>query len=148
MLHLNIGVVLASIQFLIAPLNAFADEALVQTSDSTVWISINKESGFIISLPTLTSSDLIQEMGRDSSNLQNLKLKLAQAAEDKKFTSNDSLIALAMPGGLLYAAAIKFRHKKAVQQLNNTSAQLNELNSNLIEFKFATDTNKLVLALN
>ncbi len=148
MLRLYVGAILASIQIFIAPLNAYADEALSQASDSTVWIYINSESEFITSLPTLSSNELIQEMRRMGSKLQDRKLKLAQAAEAKKFKTSDSLIALVMPGGLLYAAAMQFRHKQAVQQLNDASAQLNELNSNLVEFTFATDTTKLLLALN
>jgi len=148
MLHVYIGVILASLQFFIVPLNAYAEEALSQASDSAVWVYVNKESGFITSLPTLTSRELIQEMGRVSSNLQNHKLKLIQDVEAKEFKTSDSLIALIMPGGLFYAATIKLRHKQAIQQLSNTTAQLDEVNRNLTEFAYATDKTKLLLASN
>jgi len=148
MLQLYVGAIMVSMLIFFTSLNVHADETLPQKTDSTIWIFANKVSGFIRSLPILTSSELVQEMGKASSNLQTRKLKLAQAAEAKKFKTRDSVIALAMPGGIIYAAAKKLRHKQAVQQFNSVSAQLDELKRNLKEFRLAAYKSDQLASLN
>ena len=148
MSRLYVGAVVVSMQIFFTPLNAHADEASSKALDSTVWTYVNKASGLITSLPTVTPGELIQEMGRASSNLQIRKIKLAQAAEAKRFKTSDSVIALAMPGGILYAAAKKFRHKQAVQQLNNVSTQLNTMKRSLLIFKLAAHKSEQLALLN
>ena len=134
MSRFHASAVLFIIQVIFTPQVATA--ASTQNQEE-MWVHHNQQSGLIGSLPYSQTSTIIKQMNDTKTALQTHKVELTQLAQKREFDTQDGLITLAMPGGLIYAVIVKARHKSIVKQLNKVTAQLDNLNSDLIEFRSA-----------
>jgi len=147
MLHPHYGMIILFIQLFCHAQFSNANNLLTTNEKPSTKAQENKYSNFIVDLPYVTTTEVIQQINEMRSSLNKRKAALSKTEKERSFTIKDSAIALIMPGGLLYAAAIKLRHNDAKKQLHNVTEQLNELNQDLIEFRFISMNNTLMAAL-
>ena len=60
------------------------------------------------------------------------KQVLVQSVADKKLNSNDAIITVIMPGGLLYAGYKKVRYEQAKNELARVSADIEEFSGDIL----------------
>ncbi len=104
-------------------------------------------SDFIVSLPRVTTAEVLQHISNVKSALNRRKATLSQTEQERQFTIKDSAISILLPGGLLYAAIIKLRHAQAKDQLYSVVRQIDELNQELAEFRSSSIDNTLLATL-
>ena len=102
---------------------AHADQALAPVAASDL---------FIIHLPDVDREALIEQVGALRSQLIQRKQALVQSVADKKLNSNDAIITVIMPGGLLYAGYKKVRYEQAKNELSRVSADIDEFSGALL----------------
>jgi hypothetical protein len=95
-------------------------------------IPVNDSDQFIIQLPAVDHETLIAQVEILRSQLIQRKQTLVQIVVDKKLDSNDALITVFMPGGLLYAGFKEVRYQQALNELAHVSADIEEFSSDLL----------------
>ena len=105
------------------PQAAHAEQALVPVAAT---------DQFIIQLPDIDREALVEQVGALRSQLIQRKQVLVQSVEDKKLNSNDAIITVIMPGGLLYAGYKKIRYEQAKNELARVSADIEEFSGDLL----------------
>jgi len=100
---------------------AHAEQALVAAPDQ-----------FIIQLPDIDREAPIEQVGALRSQLIQRKQVLVQSVADRKLNSNDAIITVIMPGGLLYAGYKKIRYEQAKNELARVSADIEEFSGDLL----------------
>ena len=102
---------------------AHADQALVPVAAPNY---------FIIQLPDVDREALVEQVGALRSQLIQRKQVLVQSVADKKLNSNDAIITIIMPGGLLYAGYKKVRYEQAKNELARVSADIEEFSGDIL----------------
>jgi hypothetical protein len=102
---------------------AHADQALVPVA---------APDHFIIQLPEVDREALVEQVGALRSQLIQLKQVLIQSVADKKLNSNDAIITVIMPGGLLYAGYKKVRYEQAKKELARVSDNIEEFSGDIL----------------
>ncbi|MET0048880.1 MAG: hypothetical protein ABW066_13930 [Sedimenticola sp.] len=105
---------------------------------------MQQETGLIATIPATQTYQLLDRVQSLKSELQAQKSHAALEVEESRFSGTDALIATLMPGGLLYAAHKKQRHKDAKAELVTLSQQLDNLEEDLDMLK--TDSASKTLA--
>ena len=101
------------------------------------WIQ-SSDSNLLVNIPSPTLSDVKDQMYETQSTLTAHKSKLTLSLKEKEFSLKDGLITLILPGGILYAAAVKRSHIKAKNELLEITSRLDEINHdilNLVAYK-------------
>ena len=102
---------------------AHADQALV---------AVAAPDHFIIHLPDVDREALVEQVGALRSRLIQRKQVLVQSVADKKLNSNDAIITVIMPGGLLYASYKKIRYEQAKNELARVNADIEEFSDDIL----------------
>lgn len=103
-----------------------ADDVPVSTtqSDQPVLVSMIDQKGFVVQLPAIDSGTLLEQLRVLRSALIAHKQVLAGKLDEKRFDSGDALLAVVMPGGLLYAGYKKAAHARALNNLEEISKNI------------------------
>ena len=147
MLHTHIGMLIFFLQLVCYAELSSADNALPTKNKQGNGILQNHQSEFIINLPYITTTEVLQHITDARSALNTRKVALSKAERKSSFNTKDGAISLILPGGFLYAAIIKLRHIDVKKQLNNVTEQLNDLNQDLFAFRSASLNNTLIATL-
>jgi len=115
-------------------------------SNDSIWVQIDDRTGLITSLPATTSETLIEQMEALRTQLQAKKTRWARIAEEQAFSLADSLIAIVMPGGILYAAIIEQRHSQAIKRLKDANTHLDDMTQNLTEYRLTIMDQTIMIA--
>ena len=86
----------------------------------------------VIQLPDVDRSALVEQVTTLRSQLIQRKQKLLQAVSSKKLDTNDFIITVIVPGGLLYAGYRKARYEQAKNELARVSAEIDEYSDDII----------------
>lgn len=105
-------------------LSAQADDLDNGVSYQSGWHYINTGDDLIVNIPAQATLDLLSRLQKLRSKLNEQKLRLMQDSDNTTFTATDAILALLMPGGLLYAAHKKQRHSDSMKNLEMVSLQL------------------------
>jgi hypothetical protein len=96
-------------------------------------------SGLVLQLPTTPSAaELLAQVRALRADLRTESEALSTRVEETRFGAKDALIAAIMPGGLLYAAFRKHSGDQARKELETVSAELEELNHDLLALQVTT----------
>lgn len=99
-----------------------------------LWAPKTVKGGFTIKLPGIDNDALVDEIAALKTALMHDKKLLSREAEQKRFTSKDTMLAALLPGGLLYAVYKKNAHAQAVRVYAQVSDQLKEITADLKTF--------------
>jgi hypothetical protein len=110
-----------------------ADEVVMSTApeDLPSLASTVGPQGFVTQLPAVDNIALVEQLNELRSSLILHKQELASELEEKKFDTGDAVLALVMPGGLLYAGYKKAAYARASQNLDDVSENIAEYSSDL-----------------
>lgn len=147
MFHLHLSITIIFIQLFFYTQLSYANSVFISKDKITDKRQQNQHSGFIINLPYVTTSEVLQQINRVQSALNQRKIALSKTEKEHCFTAKDSAISIILPGGLLYAAIIKLRHLKIKNQLNSVTKQINELDKDLMAFRSYRVENTLLARL-
>lgn len=147
MLHTYIGMLIFFIQLFCYAELASANNPLLPKDKQSNEPLQGQQSNFIINLPYVTTTEVLQYIADARSVLTKRRTALSKAEKKSSFSTKDGAISLILPGGLLYAAIIKLRHTDIKKQLNNVTEQLNDLNQDLVAFRSASINNTLIATL-
>lgn len=95
-------------------------------------VSVFGTDQFTIQLPSVDREVLIDQVATLRSQLIEHKQALVQFVEDKKLDRRDAIIAVIMPGGLLYAGYKKARYEQTKNELADVSADIESLSDDLL----------------
>lgn len=127
---LNIHGIIRRLSFLLL----FAGFGISATAADIQWRAATTRGGLTVMQPRINSEALVDEIALLRGELLYDEKRLTSLAEEKRFTSKDSVLAALLPGGLLYAAYKKNAHSLAVKDVARASAQLREITSDLLAF--------------
>ena len=85
-----------------------------------------------IQLPDVDRNALVEQVRILRSQLIRRKQALLQAVSDKKLDTQDYIITVIMPGGLLYAGYRKARYEQAKNELARVSAEIDEYSHDIL----------------
>jgi len=118
---------------LLASIATFCAAFMLQTAHADqVLVPVAAPDQFIVHLPDVDREVLIEQVGALRSELIQRKQALVQSVADKKLNSNDAIITVIMPGGLLYAGYKKVRYEQAKNELARVSADIEEFSGDLL----------------
>ncbi len=118
---------------LFVPIAIFCTAFMLQTAHAEqALLPVAGPDQFIIQLPDIDREALIEQVGALRSQLIQRKQALVQSVADKKLNSNDAIITVIMPGGLLYAGYKKIRYEQAKNELARVSADIEEFSGDLL----------------
>jgi len=100
---------------------------------------------FIIQLPDVDREALVEQVGMLRSQRIQRKQMLVQRVADKKLNSNDAIITIIMPGGLLYAGYKKARYEQAKNELTRVSADIEEFSGDILALQSRSATVAIVV---
>lgn len=121
--------------------SAELDAARIGLAAQSQWFQTEDSRGLITNFPALPRTQLIRQMGELRAELQDRKASLAVEEAQGRFDAKDAVIALVMPGGLLYAAYRQQRHHRIAAHEQQVSSELEELQADLVAFRaIAADT--------
>jgi len=106
------------------------------------------DDSLLVNIPATTLADVQAQMHKTRSNLTALKSDLTLAVKEKEFSLKDGFITLILPGGILYAAAVKRGHIKAKNELLEITHRLNEINSDISNLSINKQQPKGILVAN
>ena len=107
------------------------------------WLYINQGGGLIANIPAHETYEVLSQVQNVRSELKSQKNKFVEEVENTRLKTSDTIIALVMPGGLLYAAHKKQRHHQAIKELKTVTSQLEELEEGLDFLKIASSKESL-----
>ena len=102
---------------------------VVQRSDNA---PMANQDGFYIDLPTVKSEQLLELVMDYRASLLHLQEEFTHYLDENRFGVKDVLIAIVMPGGLLYAAIRKGDLEQARFELGEITQARNELGGDLL----------------
>jgi len=147
MLHTHIGMLVFFIQLFCYAQISSANNTIITKEKQGTGAQQDQQPNFIISLPYVTTTEVLQRINDARSALYKRKASLSKAEKKMSFNTKDSAISLILPGGLLYAAIIKLRHIDTKKRLNSVTQQLTDLNQDLIAFRETSINNTLIATL-
>lgn len=95
-------------------------------------VSMTDASGFVIQLPAIDSSALVEQVNALRSAEIAHKQVLAGELAETEFDAGDTMLALVMPGGLLYAGYKKAAHARAKENLAEVSETIAAYSEDLV----------------
>jgi hypothetical protein len=91
-----------------------------------------KDGGFYIDLPAVNSNQLIGLIRAYRASLTHREQEITQYLEENRLDAKDVLIAVILPGGLLYAAVRKGDLEQAKVELAEMTEDIDELSRDLL----------------
>ena len=125
----------ASISIMSLPIAALAETgATPATADTQIrnLAPAPNDGGFYIDLPAVNSSQLIGLIRAYRASLAHREQEIKRYLEENRLDVKDLLIAVILPGGLLYAAVRKGNLEQAKVELAEMNEDLDELSSDLL----------------
>ena len=104
-----------------------------------------QDAGLVANIPARDARDVLQQARSFRSDLELDRNHCAEAVEETRFKSHDTLITIVMPGGLLYAMNKKQRHEEAKQAYAEVSQQLLDLKEDLARLQASTSQQAFAL---
>jgi hypothetical protein len=103
-----------------------ADDVVIPTTpdDRPALVNMTGQEGFVTQLPAVDSGTLVEQLRALRSALIAHKQILAGELEAKQFDSGDAVLALVMPGGLLYAGYKKAAYARAKNNMDEVSENI------------------------
>ena len=141
-------IVIRRIAVLVFTLVAFsvqADDFNTFSADKGGWLYLNQGNGLTINIPAINTHEVIRKVQLYCSELYAQKRKCAEDVETSQVKTKDALIAVIMPGGLIYLASKKHRNIQAKEDLENINAQLSSLESDLDLLKITFNRESVAL---
>ena len=123
------------ISILALPVAALAETpAIPATADTQIrsFAPAANDAGFYVALPAVDSSELIELVSAYQASLTHRQQEIRRYLEDNQLDGKDMLIAVIMPGGLLYAAVRKGNLEQAQAELARLAADMDELSRDLV----------------
>lgn len=87
-------------------------------------VNMTNPAGFVTQLAVMDSGELVEQLHELRSVQIMRKQALANELEAQQFDTGDTLLALVMPGGLLYASYKKAAYIRAKKKLDEVSEQI------------------------
>ncbi len=134
MLNLFRQFLLAGLCFLSFTVNA--DEVL----------SFENDQGYQSILPVVTTGQLTNEIHTVKADLAKYREELVQVVADSNLTGGGVLIAIIVPGGMLYAANKANKKKQATQKITMIDEQVAALEEDLTYFTALDRSSPVLLA--
>jgi pyruvate/oxaloacetate carboxyltransferase len=95
-------------------------------------VPVNILDQFIIQLPDVDREMLVEELEKLRGQLMQRKQVLERIVAENEQDGGDAIIAVLVPGGLLYAGYKKIRHDQAKNELDSLSADIEEFSGDLL----------------
>ncbi len=132
-----------SFLFVVASGTAAAD------SQGTIFATPSQDptsQGFIVPLPEIEPSDLVNALHEARSRLEASRLHYQEVAEDTEMTPGKLLFALIAPGGFLLAAGSELMHNQAEQKVASLEETIRDLGGDLKTFQGIARDRRIILA--
>lgn len=101
------------------------------------WLYINQDDGLVVNIPAQETYEVLNQAQSVKSGLLAQKNRSAEEVENTRFKTSDTIIAMIMPGGLIYAAHKKQKHHQAKEDLTTITTQLEGVKEGLDFLKIA-----------
>ena len=98
----------------------------------TLWTPKQDATGFTVMEPSINIDALVDDVVSLKIALKHDEKRLSHQVEQKRVTSNDTLLSFLLPGGMLYAAYKKSAHTNAVREHKLVSSQLLDITADLV----------------
>ncbi len=102
--------------------------------------------GFIVPLPEIEPSDLVNALHEARSRLKADRSHYEEVAEETQMTAGKFLFALIAPGGLLFAAGSELMHKQAEDKVASLEETIEDLGGDLAMFQAIARDRRIILA--
>ncbi len=96
---------------------------------------IEHDDGLVANIPAHATPETLQHVQSFHSELKTRQARCAEDLESTRFKTQDTLISIVLPGGLLYAINKQQRHETAKQSYAKVSQQLQDLQHDLARLK-------------
>jgi hypothetical protein len=106
---------------------------------------LQQPHGFVVNLPASETRGILKGLAAHRTDLTRRSTAAAMQASDTEIGAKDAIIALLMPGGLIYLANKRQRHQRAEQELREISSQLTELQTDIEHFAWQTAAQSVAL---
>ncbi len=106
---------------------------------------LQDSDGFVTSLPNISNSTVTLHLIALQQDLETQLGQLKEEVQRKSFKAIDTLVAVVMPGGLIYAKLRldSFRHSK--QAMNRVNEELAQISDELVAFQ--ADNGEIMIAI-
>ncbi len=126
-----------------------ASGAAAADSQGTMFATPSQDptsQGFIVPLPEIEPSDLVNALHEARSRLEDSRLHYQEVAEDTEMTPAKFLFALIAPGGFLLAAGSELMHNQAEQKVASLEVTIQDLGGDLKTFEGIARDRRIILA--
>jgi hypothetical protein len=97
-----------------------------------------QDQGLVANIPACDSPETLRHVQSFHSELASRQTQYATNVEETRFKTQDTLITIIMPGGLIYAMNKQQRHEQAKQAYARVSEQLEDLQVDLARLRAST----------
>lgn len=122
----------AAILFGLVALHVQADEL---TTPNSARVTIQNADGLMVQIPAPVTGKLLDQVRQLRTSLLDRQVELGEIAEETSFDVADTLIAVILPGGLIYASYRKLSHDRAQDRLASVNRELSDLSKGLLLLK-------------
>lgn len=125
------------------PVLAFAEiaaEAVTPDTQNRNGTHTINTDGLYLDIPSVNYNQLIKQIRTSHARLTQRKHEKTRYLDENQLNSKDTLIAVIMPGGLLYAAARKNNLDKAQSELSEITEAMAELSYDLLTIQAKVNT--------
>jgi pyruvate/oxaloacetate carboxyltransferase len=126
---------MATTCLLLSLFSAHAEGVDYQPQRQADVIHISHGDGLVTVLPAQNSPEVLRNAQTFLKKLMQRQTQYAQQVEKTRFKTQDTLITIIMPGGLLYAANKQHQHANAKAAFDQISQQLDDFNDDLAGLK-------------
>jgi len=131
--------------FTLAAFSLQAEDFNDFTTYKSSWLNLNQGNGLIINIPARKTHEVIGKVQKFHSELYAKQRKYREEVENSQIKTKDTLIAVIVPGGLIYLASKKQRNIQAKEGLDSVSLQLSSLENDLGLLKTAYSKESVAL---
>lgn len=129
----------------LAAFSVLAEDFNAFTTYKDGGLYINQENGLVINIPASKTHEVIGKVQGYQSELHAQQRKCIEDVENSRIKTKDTLIAIIVPGGLIYLAGKKQQNIQATEDLKNVNAQLSNLENDLDLLKIAYSRESVAL---
>lgn len=128
------------------PFSTQASGIDAQENTANGMLYMEQGNSLVANLPAAGTRELLGKVQQLKANLKEMQTQAITDVKTSKFSGKDTFIAAVMPGGLIYAANKKRRHKDAKAKLTDVTAQLDSLEGDIDMLKSETSKQTLAMA--
>ena len=122
----------AAISITTLPVTAFAAAPVTDAAQPAALAPAANDAGFYVALPVVDTDRLLERISAQRASLSQREQEVTEYLEDHQLGTRDVLIAVIMPGGLIYAAVRKGNLQQAQAELDQINAAMDELSRDLL----------------